>query len=80
MLITSDTLLAERAARLRNYGQSVRYHHPEIEMNSRLDEIHAAMLQVRLKWLPQFTQRRQEIAGKYMQGIQHSQVRKLAAP
>lgn len=80
MLITKDYALAERASRLRNYGQSVRYHHPRIGMNSRLDEIHAAMLQVRLKWLPEFTLRRQEIAQKYMQGIQHDLVRKLAAP
>jgi dTDP-4-amino-4,6-dideoxygalactose transaminase len=80
MLVTNDDALAERAARLRNYGQSVRYHHPEIGMNSRLDEIHAAMLKVRLKRLPEFTLRRQEIAQKYMQGIQHALVRKLAAP
>lgn len=80
MLVTNDDALAERAARLRNYGQSVRYHHPEIGMNSRLDEIHAAILTVRLKWLPEFTLRRQEIAQKYMQGIQHALVRKLAAP
>jgi dTDP-4-amino-4,6-dideoxygalactose transaminase len=81
MLVTNDDALAERAARLRNYGQSVRYHHPEIGMNSRLDEIHAAMLQVRLKWLPEFTLRRQEIAQKYMQGIiQHASVHKLVAP
>jgi len=80
MLVTHNDALAERAARLRNYGQSVRYHHPEIGMNSRLDEIHAAMLQVRLKWLPEFTLRRQEIAQKYMQGIQHASVHKLVAP
>ena len=80
MLVTNDDGLAERASRLRNYGQGVRYHHPEIGTNSRLDEIHAAMLQVRLKWLPEFTLRRQEIAQKYMQGIQHALVRKLAAP
>jgi len=80
MLIASDPLLAERAARLRNYGQTVRYHHPENGINSRLDEIHAAMLQVRLKWLPAFTQRRQEIASMYMRGIQNLLVRKLAEP
>ena len=80
MLVTNDDALAERASQLRNYGQSIRYHHPEIGMNSRLDEVHAAMLQVRLSWLPEFTLRRQEIAKKYMQGIQHPLVRKLATP
>jgi len=38
------------------------------------------MLQVRLKWLTEFTLRRQEIAKKYMQGIQHAMVLKLATP
>ena len=80
MLVTNDDALAERASRLRNYGQSIRYHHPEIGMNSRLDEVHAAMLQVRLRWLPEFTLRRQEIAKKYAQGIQHALMRKLATP
>jgi len=45
-----------------------------------LDEVHAAMLQVRLRWLPEFTLRRQEIAKKYAQGIQHALMRKLATP
>ena len=80
VLVTNDDLIAERAFRLRNYGQSVRYHHPEIGMNSRLDEVHAAMLQVRLKWLPEFTQRRQEIADKYLQGIDHDLINQLAVP
>lgn len=80
MLVTRDAALAARASLLRNYGQSARYHHPEVGMNSRLDEIHAAMLQVRLKWLPQFTLRRREIAQKYIQGIQQSLVSKLATP
>lgn len=80
MLVTKDYEIAESASRLRNYGQSERYHHPEIGMNSRLDEIHAAMLQVRLKFLPEFTQRRQTIADQYRQGIKHPLVNQLVAP
>ena len=80
MLVTNDDAIAERATCLRNYGQSVRYYHPEIGMNSRLDEIHAAMLQVRLKWLPEFTQRRQAIAVQYLRGIDNKWVCQLAAP
>ena len=44
MLVTNDPALAARAACLRNYGQSERYHHPELGLNSRLDELHAAIL------------------------------------
>jgi len=80
MLVTGDATLAERAKCLRNYGQSVRYHHPELGLNSRLDEIQAAILAERLKWLPEFTARRREIAQAYRTGIQHQLVRQLAAP
>lgn len=69
MLVTSDEVIAERAQQLRNYGQSVRYHHPSIGLNSRLDEIHAAMLAERLKWLPEFTERRRQIAALYRSAI-----------
>ena len=80
MLVTEKEDLAQRAARLRNYGQSVRYHHPELGMNSRLDEIHAAMLSERLKWLPEFTERRREIGAAYREGIRNSRISLLAAP
>lgn len=80
MLVTRHANLAERAARLRNYGQSVRYHHPELGMNSRLDELHAAMLAERLKWLPQFTAQRRHIAAAYRAGIANPLIQPLAAP
>ncbi len=79
-LVTNSQALAKRAARLRNYGQSERYHHPELGMNSRLDEIHAAMLVERMKWLPEFTERRRQIADAYRAGISNSLVKLLDAP
>lgn len=80
MVVTCDDTLAQRAGRLRNYGQSVRYHHPELGMNSRLDEIQAAMLAERLQWLPEFTRRRQQIADAYRAGIRNTAVCLLAHP
>ena len=80
MLVTHTASLAERAARLRNYGQSVRYHHLELGMNSRLDEMQAAMLTERLKWLQPFTEHRRHIAAAYRAGIANPIVRQLAAP
>jgi dTDP-4-amino-4,6-dideoxygalactose transaminase len=80
MLVTSNQAISDRAAKLRNYGQSVRYQHPELGMNSRLDEIHAAMLTERLKWLPKFTERRQQIANTYRAGIKNALVQLLATP
>lgn len=80
MLVTSDVTIGQRAGRLRNYGQSVRYHHPEFGMNSRLDEIQAAMLSERLKWIPEFTARRRQIAEAYHAEIKNPLVHKLASP
>ena len=80
MLVTNDADIAAKAGRLRNYGQSVRYHHPELGLNSRLDEIQAAMLTERLKWLEEFTSRRQTIAQAFRDGMNNPSVRLLAAP
>ncbi|WP_246099273.1 DegT/DnrJ/EryC1/StrS family aminotransferase [Tepidimonas sediminis] len=80
MLVTNSSVLAKRAESLRNYGQSERYHHPELGLNSRLDELQAAMLGVRLKWLPRFTERRRQIAEAYRAGIVNPLVQHLAAP
>jgi dTDP-4-amino-4,6-dideoxygalactose transaminase len=79
-LITNKETIAERASRLRNYGQSVRYHHPEFGMNSRLDEIQAAILSERLRWLVLFTERRREIAYQYQAGISNPQIFLLKEP
>lgn len=72
--------VAARASVLRNYGQEKRYYHSDIGLNSRLDEIHAALLSERLKRLPQFTERRREIAAAYFAGIRNPKVRLLAPP
>ena len=78
MIVTADPHLAERARRLRNYGQSQRYQHMEIGLNSRLDELQAALLCERLKWLPAFTARRRVIATAYRRGIRNPLVKPLA--
>jgi len=78
--VTNDEQHAEQARRLRNYGQSQRYHHPEIGMNSRLDELQAAILRVRLTTLPQLTARRRAIAANYLGGLRNQRVELMAAP
>ena len=79
-IVMDDAVLAQRAAVFRNYGQSVRYHHPELGLNSRLDELQAALLLVRLEWLEGFTERRRRIAGAYQEGIANPSVQLLVAP
>jgi dTDP-4-amino-4,6-dideoxygalactose transaminase len=79
-LVTNRTGIAEQARMLRNYGQTNRYEHLVVGMNSRLDELQAAILRVRLDYLSSFTQRRQEIADLYLTGISNPWVTTLAAP
>ena len=69
-----------RASRLRNYGQSVNGEHAELGLNSRLDEIQAAMLSERLKWVPVFNERRRQIAETYRAEIRNPFVRLLSEP
>jgi len=80
MLVTQSESIAQHAGRMRNYGQSIRYQHPELGMNSRLDEIQAAILIERLKWLSRFTVRRRQIAAAYRAYIQNTSVLQLDAP
>jgi dTDP-4-amino-4,6-dideoxygalactose transaminase len=79
-VVSRDASVMERARILRNYGQSTRYEHVAIGLNSRLDEIQAALLRARLPYLVEFTQRRREIATRYREGITNLRVRLLAAP
>ena len=80
MLITDNENISSEAKTIRNYGQSVRYHHPVLGMNSRLDEIQAAILSVKLDWLEQFTARRKQIAAIYHSQIENSQISHLTVP
>ena len=64
-VITNDRPLAERISKLRNGGQADRYHHQEAGINSRLDEIQAAILRVRLARLAGWTARRRALAAAY---------------
>jgi len=64
-VLTRDAALAARVKRLRNGGQTSRYHHEEPGANSRLDEMQAAILRARLTFLPRWTDRRRAIAARY---------------
>jgi dTDP-4-amino-4,6-dideoxygalactose transaminase len=64
-VITQDRMLADRIRRLRNGGQTDRYHHGELGVNSRLDEMQAAVLRARLPRLPAWTARRRALAARY---------------
>lgn len=66
---TDDAELARRLRRLRNYGSERKYVHVEQGTNSRLDELQAAVLRLRLRALPAATARRERVAGAYEQAL-----------
>jgi dTDP-3-amino-3,4,6-trideoxy-alpha-D-glucose transaminase len=70
-LITRDTELSARARRLRNGGQSAKYEHREFGVNSRLDEMQAAILRARLHYLPGWTERRRGLAARYRTALRN---------
>ena len=69
-LLVGEPDLAARLRRLRNGGQSDRYRHDEPGINSRLDEMQAALLRVGLKHLAAWTQRRRELAAFYRRELE----------
>jgi dTDP-4-amino-4,6-dideoxygalactose transaminase len=69
---TSDSDLAQKITYLRNYGSLERYKNDYQGVNSRLDEIQAAILSVKLPFLDRENQRRKEIAKRYLQEIKLS--------
>ncbi|MFP5380603.1 MAG: DegT/DnrJ/EryC1/StrS family aminotransferase, partial [Vicinamibacteria bacterium] len=68
-MTTNDAALADKVRRLRNGGQTQRYLHVEFGMNSRLDEMQAAILRERLVRLPEWTARRRALAARYRAGL-----------
>ncbi len=73
---TDDAGVAARCRSLRDYGQSERYVHDQLGMNSRLDELHAAILEhAFLPRLATWTARRREVAETYLGRIHHPEVR-----
>lgn len=65
MVITDDPKLAEHLLSLRNHGSHVRYYHDEIGYNSRLDEIQAAILRIKLRLIDEYNKKRRNNAILY---------------
>jgi len=76
-VVTNDSELAERLRLVRQYGQSDRYHHAAKGVNSRLDELQAAILRTRLPHLPRWNARRAEVASVYSEALATTDVRPL---
>ena len=68
-IFTQETSLAEKIKMIANHGQKIKYHHDIIGVNSRLDTLQAAILNVKLKYLDDYEQRRNKVADFYDQEL-----------
>ncbi|MDX2231907.1 MAG: DegT/DnrJ/EryC1/StrS family aminotransferase [Leptolyngbyaceae cyanobacterium bins.349] len=66
-MTTNDAALRDRLRRLRDHGRRGAYYYEELGVNSRLDAVQAAILQVKLAHLDRWNQQRQEVAARYQQ-------------
>ena len=73
-VVTNETALSEKIRAIGNYGSHEKYRHVYKGCNSRLDELQAAFLSVKLNCLDEWNKERQEIAGRYMDGIKNSKI------
>ena len=69
-ITTDDAALAEELKRLRSYGSHVKYVHEVKGFNSRLDEMQAAVLRVKLQRLDEWNERRRRVAERYLQALE----------
>ena len=69
MIVTSDSKLAKKCRLIRNYGQHESYSSDTLGRNSRLDEIQASMLRVKLRRLEEWNNRRRAVAAKYREAF-----------
>ncbi|MBD2448418.1 DegT/DnrJ/EryC1/StrS family aminotransferase [Nostoc sp. FACHB-152] len=77
-ITTNDSELAAKMRVIKEHGQRNRYYYEEIGVNSRLDAIQAVILQIKLRYLDKWNQKRQAIASYYEQSL--SQVPGIAVP
>jgi len=70
-IFTNDKNLALKLKMISNHGQKVKYFHDEVGVNSRLDTLQAAILNVKLRYLDDYTKARQEAAKFYDTALSH---------
>jgi len=73
-IITNNDNFADKVSMLRNYGSKVKYYNEIEGVNSRLDEIQAALLCIKLTHLDELTEERKKIANRYIQGIKNDAI------
>jgi len=76
---TDDDSLADKIRMLRNYGSARKYYNEAIGLNSRLDEVQAAFLSVKLPWLDRCNEHKRLLAALYQEGLDNQFVKPVVA-
>jgi len=79
-IVTEDPDLAEIFREIRDYGQKSKYVHVRFGLNSRLDELQAAILREKLKYLDKYNEKRRDIAKKYVEKLKDIRDLKMVLP
>lgn len=74
-IVTDDARIAEDVRVFRNYGSEKRYYNKVVGTNSRLDEMQAGLLRVRLKHLEELTGERRKICNRYLEELKNEKIR-----
>ena len=74
-IISNNEELANKIRCLGNYGSTKKYHHTYLGTNSRLDEVQAALLRIKLTHLDAYNKARNAVADKYIAGIKNPKIR-----
>lgn len=69
VVVTDDESIADKVRLIRNYGMRVKYHHEVMATNSRLDELNAAFLRIKLRHLDEWNARRRTLAAAYAESL-----------
>lgn len=69
LIWTSNKEIADKARAIRNYGSHEKYHNKYLGMNSRLDELQASFLRIKLRHMEEITQKKRKLASLYLQGL-----------
>ena len=80
MVVSGNPDIIEKVMVLRNYGSDYRYHNIVLGYNSRLDELQAGLLRIKLSHRNELIQRRSHIAGRYLEEMKNSRVRLPSVP
>lgn len=74
-IVTDDEEIADTIRKLRNYGSKVKYHNEIEGVNSRLDEMQAALLRVKLTHMDEITNERYKLGKKFLEGIKNPKIK-----